>query len=132
MKKISLAFFTAIIISLSACGPSITPETLHGKWNYIRVRNPHASPPDSVNSVTLQIEKPYIEFTTKDSLIIHWNRRILSHGTFKLDGRNIVYKEILTDNTTREFPFYIESLAGKQLVFSTKGEDGSEVTAVKQ
>lgn len=120
------------LLALASCGPSITNESLHGRWNYTKVRNPKASPPDSVSSLTLSIEKPYIEFTNKDSLIIHWDNRVLSRGTFRLDGRNIVYKEILADNTTREFPFYIESLAGKQLVFTTKGEDGSEVTAVKQ
>ncbi|MES2808485.1 MAG: hypothetical protein V4619_07665 [Bacteroidota bacterium] len=120
------------LIGLASCGPSITPETLQGKWNYVKVRNPKASPPDSVSAVTLSIEKPFIEFTNKDSLIIHWDNRILSHGTFRLDGRNIIYKEILADNSTREFPFYIESLDGKQMMFTTKGEDGSEVTAVKQ
>jgi hypothetical protein len=129
--KNRLLFFVAML-GLASCRPSITPQTLHGKWNYIKVRKPKASPPDSVSSVTLSIEKPYIVFTTKDSLIIHWDNRVLSHGTFRLDGRNIVYKEILADNTTREFPFYIERLEGKQLVFSTKGEDGSEVTSVKE
>ncbi|MFD2145703.1 hypothetical protein [Mucilaginibacter antarcticus] len=130
MKNLLLLVLASLV--LASCGASITPETLHGKWKYTRVRNPKASPPDSVSSVTLGIEKPYIEFTNKDSLIIHWDGRVLSHGTYKLEGRNIIYKEVLADNSTREFPFYIENVDGKQMMFTTKGEDGSEVTAVKQ
>jgi hypothetical protein len=130
--KQQLALLALVCIFLAACKPSITPESLYGKWKYVRVRNPNASPPDSVGAVTLQLEKPYIQFTQKDSLIINWDGRILSHGTFKLDGQTIQYKEILADGKTREFPFYIEDLKDKQLIFSTKGTDGSEVTAVKE
>ncbi|MDB5003089.1 MAG: hypothetical protein JWQ34_1314 [Mucilaginibacter sp.] len=121
-----------IILSFAACKPAVSPESLYGKWKYIKVRHPNSDSRDSVSTTTLQLEKPYIEFTNTDSLIINWDGWVLSHGTFKIDGRNIQYKEILADGKTREFPFYIEDLQDKQLIFSTKGTDGSEVTAAKQ
>jgi hypothetical protein len=130
--KLQSALLLLIILFLAACKPSVKPDDLYGKWKYVRVRNPNASSPDSVGAITLQLEKPYIQFTQKDSLIINWDGKLLSHGTFHINGQNIQYKEILPDGKTREFPFYIESLKDKQLIFSTKGTDGSEVTAVKQ
>jgi hypothetical protein len=128
----NLFIFLAITLCLAACKPSATPEKLYGKWNYIRVRNPNAETPDSVGKETLTSEKPYIEFTKQDSLLIIWDGKELSHGTFKIDGQNIQYKEILVGGQTREFPFYIENFSDKQIIFSTKGKDGSEVTAVKE
>ncbi|MFD2870989.1 hypothetical protein ACFS5N_00835 [Mucilaginibacter ximonensis] len=130
MRK--LFFLLAITSGFAACKPSATSEKLYGKWNYIRVRNPLADPPDSVGKQTLASEKPYIEFTKQDSLIINWDGKVLSHGTFKLDGLDIKYKEILGDGQTRDFPFHIEDFSDKQLIFSTAGKDGSEVTAVKE
>lgn len=130
MRNLLLLF--TITLSFAACKPSASPQDLYGKWKYIRVRNPNANTPDSVGAVTLQSEKPYIQFTQQDSLMINWDGKVLSHGTFKIDGRNIQYTEILADGKTREFPFYIEDFTGKQLIFSTKGADGSEVTAVKE
>jgi len=131
MKR-SLLPILIIAVFFAACKPGVSPESLRGKWNYIRVTHPNSESHDSVNTTTLQLEKPYIEFTDKDSLIINWDGRILSHGTFKIDGRNIQYKEILADGKTREFPFYVEDMQDKKLIFSTKGADGSEVMAVKQ
>jgi hypothetical protein len=82
------------LLSFAACKSSVSPQDLYGKWKYTRVRNPNASPPDSVGKMTLQSEKPFIEFTQKDSLIINWDGKVLSHGTFTVDGANIRYKEI--------------------------------------
>ncbi len=131
MKKLAFGLLVLTVVTMSACKSSVSPQDLYGKWKYTRVRNPNASPPDSVGKMTLLTEKPFIEFTPKDSLIINWDGKVLSHGTFIIDGSNIRYKEILTTGT-REFPFYIEKFDGKQLIFSTKGTDGSEVTAVKE
>jgi len=128
----TLLYLLAITICFGACKPSATPDKLYGKWNYTRVRNPLANPPDSVGKETLASEKPYIEFTRQDSLIINWDGKVLSHGTFKVDGSNIRYKEILAGGQTREFPFHIENFSDKQIIFSTAGKDGSEVTAVKE
>jgi hypothetical protein len=131
MKKLAFGLLVLAVATISACKPSVSPQDLYGKWKYKRVRNPNASPPDSVGNMTLFEQKPYIEFTQKDSLLIYWDNKVLSHGTFVIDGSNIQYTEIIPGGT-RKFPFYIERFDGKQLIFSTKGTDGSEVTAVKE
>ncbi len=125
----------AIILSLlflAACEPAVKPENLYGKWKYLKVESPNANPPDTVSTSELKEQAPYIQFTRKDSLLIYWGGQVLSHGIFRIDGRNIQYKETLPDGKTREFPFYVSKLTGQDLVFSTRGSDGSEVTAVKE
>ncbi|MCC8425655.1 hypothetical protein [Mucilaginibacter sp. UR6-11] len=129
--KLQSALLLTLILLVAACKPAVKPKNLYGKWKYIRVRNPNASPPDSVGAMTLLSQKPFIQFTAKDSLLIYWDGKVLSHGTFTMDGSNILYTEIIPGGT-RKFPFYIERFDGKQLIFSTKGTDGSEVTAVKE
>ena len=129
MKKIIPVI--AIILFTTAC-QRIKPENLYGKWKYVKVSGSPANPADSVKVMQLAVLKPYIQFTTKDSLIIFWDGSVLSHGIFKLDGHNINYTETLPDGKTRQFPFYISKLTDKDLVFSTRGRDGSEVVAVKQ
>lgn len=104
---------------------------LYGKWKYIKVENPYSHPPDSVKSEELQVQKPYILFS-KDSLQIWWGGGILSRGNYKVAGDSIRFTEIMSDGKTREFPFIVTKLAGKDLVFETSGEDGSRVTAVKE
>ncbi|MES2377737.1 MAG: hypothetical protein V4553_14220 [Bacteroidota bacterium] len=131
MKKLAFGLLVLAVATISACKSSVSPQDLYGKWKYKRVRNPNASPPDSVGNMTLFEQKPYIEFTQKDSLLIYWDGKVLSHGTFAIDGSNIQYTEVIPGGL-RKFPFYIESFDGKQLIFSTKGTDGSEVTAVKE
>src|SRR4051812_14985578 len=130
MKNLLLILFVSLFFI--ACKPSVSIESLYGKWKYTRVQHPNGNPSDSIGSAALFEQKPYIEFTKQDSLLIYWDGKELSHGTFKIDGRNIRYKEILEDRTIREFPFYIEDFNDKQIIFSTKGTDGSEVTAVKE
>lgn len=125
-------FIITIIIFFAACKPAVKPQSLYGKWKYIKVEKLNANPPDTVTAMTLREQVPYIQFTTKDSLMIYWGGQLLSHGTFRVDGRNIQYKEILADGKTREFPFYVTELTDKNFIFSTKGADGSEVTAVKE
>ena len=122
----------SIVCCLFGCKPSITPGELYGKWKYLKVEQPYAHPPDSVNSTDLAYQKPYIQFSTDNTLLIMWNGKVLSHGKFVTDGRNIIYTETLTDGTTRKFPFWVSDLTDKNIVFETKGEDGSRVTAVKE
>jgi hypothetical protein len=121
----------AILLLLMSCKKQLTPQALYGKWNYIKVENPNSHPPDSVKHAELVSASPYILFT-KDSLIMWWGGKELSHGTFKVAGDSIVMKEILHGDTTRDFAFHVSELTDKEIIFSTRGEDGSEVTAVKQ
>jgi len=65
-------------------------------------------------------------------MMIWWGGKVLSHGTYKLDGGTIHVKEILDSAKTRDFNFYILKLEGKTLEFETIGNDGSKVVAVKQ
>jgi len=121
----------ALCAAITACKKPLAPQALYGRWNYTKVENPNSHPPDSVKHAELVAASPYILFT-KDSLIMWWGGKELSHGTFKVAGDSIVMKEILPGNTTREFAFHVSELTDKEIIFSTRGEDGSEVTAVKQ
>jgi len=127
-KIFSLAALCAALVS---CKKPLTKEALYGQWNYVKVENPNSHPPDSVKHSELAAAKPYILFS-KDSLIMWWGGKELSHGTFTVAGDSIEMNEILLDRTTRKFAFHVSELTDKEIIFSTRGEDGSEVTAVKQ
>ena len=128
--KYTLLLLT-IFLLLSACGTSVTSEKLYGKWKYIKVENPNANPPDSVSSADLAAQAPSIQFSTNNELVINWGGKVLSRGKFRTEGQNIQYTETLPDGKTRTFPFWVSKLTDKDLVFETKGADGSRVTAVK-
>jgi hypothetical protein len=132
MIKTNLLAAIITLLLFSSCQTAIKSDTLYGKWRYVKVENPNSHPPDSVKSSELEIEKPYIQFSKNDSLLIWWGGKVLSHGTFRVDGSNIRFKEILADGKTREFPFWVSKLTDKYLIFETSGEDGSKVTAVKR
>lgn len=126
-------FITAIILLsvLASCQLSIKPETLYGKWKYVKIENNSVANTTDVTPEQLDAESPYIKFT-KDSLLIWWGGKVLSHGTYKIDGDKIRFKEILDGGKIRAFPFIVSKLDDKNLVFETKGDDGSRVTAVKE
>ena len=128
----SILFYLVTAMLLTACGPSLQPENLYGKWNYTRLENPGANPPSTEPDWKLKMDKPVIEFKTNNELIIWWAGKVLSHGTFTTDGKNIRLKEILPDGNTREFPFYVSKFTGKEIVFETLGKEGARVTAVKE
>jgi len=134
-KFVEMVKFTAGIIALLffflSCNRAIKPEDLFGKWKYIKVEHPRASPPDSLTSADIKASAPYIQFTQNKQLVIVWDGRVLSHGKFVIDDHNLVYTETMTDGKTRTFPFWVSKLTDKDLIFETRGEDGSRVTAVK-
>jgi len=130
VKNLFLIAIAALLFC--SCNKIIKPEELHGKWKYIKVGNPHIAS-DSVSSSQLEMDEPYIVFSKNDSMMIWWGGRVLSHGTYKLDGATIHVKEVLDSvKKTRDFNFYILKLEGKDLEFETTGNDGTRVTAVKQ
>ena len=122
----------ALLFFLFSCNPAIKPAEFYGKWKYIKVEHPHASPPDSLSSAEIKASAPYIQFSQNDELVIMWDSKVLSHGKFIIDGHNLVYTETMPDGKTRTFPFWVSELTDKDLVFETKGEDGSRVTAVRE
>ncbi len=116
----------------ASCQNTIKPETLYGKWKYIKIENNSVSNTNIVTSEQLESEEPYISFSKNDSLLIWWGGKVLSHGSYKIEGDKIQVKEILADGKTREFPFIVSKLDDKNLVFATNGDDGAKVTAVKE
>ena len=130
-KKRRLAIAVAILL-FSSCQKALKPEQLYGKWRYIHIENANKSSPDSVRAYELQIDKPYIEFDKKDSLHIWWGGRIMTRGTYKVTDQMIQVNEILPDGQTRRFPFYVSKITDKDLIFETKGDEGSKVTTVKE
>ena len=127
-----LYFIIILVLIVTACKPTITPEKLYGKWKYIKLENPRANPPSTEPEWKLKMENPSIEFTKNNELIILWEGKVLSHGTFRVDEKNILYKEVLPDGNTREFPFHVSKFEDNQMVFETLGTEGTRVTAVKQ
>ena len=126
------SYLILFLLLLTSCEQAITPERLYGKWKYIKLENPGANPPSTEPDWKLKAESPYIEFSKNNELTIWWQGSVLSHGTFKVDVKNIRYKEVLPGGGTREFPFYVSKLTDKEIVFETLGAEGSRVTAVKQ
>jgi len=131
MAKCILPLLILSALLFSACKPAIKPSDLYGKWHYIKLEKPNASPPSSEPDWKLKIEKPYIEFSKNNDLQMWWSGELFSHGKFRTEGRKIIYKETLEGGQTREFPFYVSELTDKTIVFETMGDEGSKVTAVR-
>lgn len=128
-SSLSLLF---ISLFLNSCGPSLNTDNLKGKWIYTKLESPNANPPSAEPDWKLKMDKPSIEFLKNNEVTIYWGGKVLSHGTFTIDGKNIRYKQTLPDGRTNEFPFYVSRFDGKEMIFETLGKDGSRVTAVKQ
>jgi len=134
MKPVGLKIYSFILLGtllVSACKHAVTAPDLYGKWNYTKIENPGQTTP-GVSDMQIKLDAPYIEFTKADSLRMFWGGKMLSHGTFTVDGTNIQYKEILGDGSTRSFPFFISDFKDGKMVFETLGKDGSRVTVVRE
>lgn len=135
MKGISIKKYICLTLLgcllMSACKHAVTATDLYGKWSYTKLEYPNQTSPGTSASELLE-QAPYIEFTKADSLRMVWGGQVISRGTFKVDGTNIQYKEILADGSTRSFPFYISSFKDHTMVFETLGEDASRVTVVRE
>lgn len=130
MKKLTFILL-AIALLFAACKSSIQSQKLYGKWNYTRVEKP-ASPSDSLKSYEIDEQKPYILFNKDNTLQIFWGGKLLSHGRFTTSGQDIKYREVLPNSKLRDFPFSVNELSDKKIIFETLGEDGSRVTAVRE
>lgn len=122
-----------LLLFAAACKHSIKPEALYGNWKYVKIDKPRGDDlADTVTTAELEEQKPEISFSTKNQLVIYWGGKILSQGTFTVDGENINYTEQLPEGKSRTFPFWVSKLDSKTIVFETLGKDGSRVTAVKK
>jgi hypothetical protein len=122
----------AALVLFASCQNAIKPEALYGKWKYIKIENNSVSSTTNVTREQLESEEPYIKLSKNDSLLIWWGGKVLSHGSYKIEGDKIQFKEILADGKIREFPFIVSKLDDKNLIFETNGDDGAKVTAVKE
>ena len=129
-RNILLTAIAALL--LCSCVKIVKKDELLGKWKYLKVGNPHIRS-DSISESQLAMDAPYIVFSKNDSMMIWWGGKVLTHGTYKLDGATIHIKEVLDSaKKTRDFNFYILKLEGKDMEFETIGNDGTKVTAVKE
>jgi hypothetical protein len=127
-----LIFIAGICITLAACKPSIKPGDLYGKWKYVKIESLDVSSTTNVTSEQLESESPYIQFSKNDSALIWWGGKVLTHGSYRIDGNQVMFKEILPGGKTREFPFIVSKLDEKNIIFETAGDDAAKVTAVKE
>lgn len=130
MKHFYLYTLSLFLLVLAACKPSVTPEALYGKWKYTGLESKKDNP--TTVQYKLKLEQPTVEFTKKDSLIMVWGGEVLAHGKFRIDGNKILFNQELGGGKKYEFPFFVNELSDKQIVFETKGEDATKVTAVRE
>lgn len=126
------SIFSFCILALAACSGSINQETLAGNWDYIKVENLNSQSDDSTTVADLKAARPYIQFTKANKLQIYWEDKLLSTGSFRIDGKMLRYTEILPDGTKREFPFLVKELSEERIVFETMTNEGTRVTAIRR
>jgi hypothetical protein len=131
MKNCSFLLFAVVLFLITSCKPAVSVVTLTGKWKYIKIEHPNASPPDTVKKAELDAAVPYIQFTPEMKYLIVWGGKFLSHGTYTHNGSNMNKKESLPDGKTRDFVFYVSELTENEIVFESTGVDGSKVTALR-
>ncbi len=119
------------LLLFTACKDQLKFDKIYGRWEYTRLEHPSANPPSTEPDWKLKIEHPYIMFSG-NVLTIWWDDKVLSHGTFRVDAPNILYKEILPDGSTREFPFFVSKLTDTEIIFETLGTEGARVTATRR
>ena len=129
MKYLLLLCYSVLI---PGCSRSVDQMSLIGKWDYVRIENLNAQSEDSTTAEDLKIAKPYIQFTAENKVQIIWDGKVLSSGTYRLDGQMIRYQENLPGGRKREFPFLVNSLSEEKIVFQTMSNENTRVTALKR
>ena len=129
MKYLLLLCYSVLI---PGCSRSVDQMNLIGKWDYVRIENLNAQSEDSTTAEDLKIAKPYIQFTAENKVQIIWDGKVLSSGTYRLDGQMIRYQENLPGGRQREFPFLVNSLSEEKIVFQTMSNENTRVTALKR
>ncbi|WP_146166591.1 hypothetical protein ABZR88_11905 [Mucilaginibacter yixingensis] len=130
--KTTAGLLAIVMLFITACTGGLSADKLYGKWNYVKVDHPKGDATDTVNNDELEANKPYILFKKNDQLEMWWGGKLLSHGSFKTEGKNIQYTEQLPGGQSRTFPFWVSQLDSKTIVFETLDKEGSRVTANKQ
>ena len=120
------------LMVFQACSVSVDEQKLRGTWNYIRIENLNPSSQDSTTTADLKAASPFIRFNENNELQIYWSGKVLSSGTYHIDGSMIRYKEDLPDGQQREFPFLVKKLTDDELVFETMSREGTRVFTKKR
>ena len=120
------------VILFEACSAPVDREKLTGTWDYIKIENLNPASQDSTTSADLKAARPFIRFTEANELLIYWSGKVLSSGTYHIDGSMIRYKENLPGGNQREFPFLVKTLTDSQLVFETMSREGTRVFTKKK
>ncbi|MEO3406588.1 hypothetical protein AAFN85_21920 [Mucilaginibacter sp. CAU 1740] len=131
MIKQGFLLLAAVALFLTSCGPTVSVTTLTGKWKYVKLEHPHATPPDTMKQAELDANVPYIQFTPEMKYVIVWGGKFLSHGSFTLNHANLNVTEKLPDDKTRNFVFTVSELTESKIVFESTGPDGARVTALR-
>lgn len=129
MKHILGALLFCALFWVSCNGKS--EEDLYGKWNYLEVSNPEQSPVHKSDPAEIAAKSPSIVFEKGGRLVMNWDGKVLSHGSFKLEYPNIAYIEQLPKGKTRNIRFLIKKMEADTLVFQTQEADPVRVIAVK-
>lgn len=124
------SLYISLFLFFTSCSGSIEQKDIYGRWNYIKVVN--ADPEDITSDLELKQASPAIIFTETNDLIIEWGGKQLSKGKYKLDGKMIRYTESLAGGRTREFPFLINQINEKELIFQTMEKNYTIVTAIRK
>lgn len=128
-KSIVFSFATLLFLTAS-CSKSIEATDLYGRWNYVSLAS--FNPPDTLAKQELEIQSPAIIFSEGNELKIEWGGKLLSHGTYKMDGNMIRFTESLPGGAKRDFPFLIKELNNNILVFETMEQNYTRVKAIKK
>ena len=132
-KNIGFRFFLVLgtLFTLSGCVHPYDAEDLYVEWKDIKIESPQEDPPGVKSGDELAQESPSIIFSKNNDLVIMWGGKRLSHGKFRLEGKQIIYNENLEGGNVREFPFLIRELTEKEIIFETLGQNSTRVTAQK-
>ncbi len=129
-SKVSYLVILPIFLSIIACSGSFKEEQLYGKWKYSKVVFTNRSPKDSLTTDEIKFQNADIEFNTDGKAKITSSGKIISSGTYFLDGKIIRYKERLQSGE-REIPFLIKMLNDNQIIFETMEQDVKQIVANK-
>jgi hypothetical protein len=119
-----------LLTLLIACKGNVNQQDLFGKWNYISYEYQNKSLNKPYANIALQT--PFIVFNKDGSAAIYSSGKVLSKGSYQLDGKIIKYTEVLPDGQKRKIPFLIKELNDKQLIFQTMDAEVKIITAAKE
>ncbi|OAQ39847.1 hypothetical protein A5893_09765 [Pedobacter psychrophilus] len=128
MKK--QLFYSSLLMFLIACNGNIKQQDLIGKWNYTSYGYANKSLDKPLPSIT--IKNPAIVFYSDGKAKIFSSGKILSNGTYQVEGKIIRYEEYLPNGQKRKIPFLIKELNDKELVFQTMDAEVLVITAIKE